>query len=154
MSAARDGSLTVLYALVGDIRRVRIPEPGHPRFADDLWQHTCFELFARRKGLEAYFELNCAPSAEWALYAFDRYREGMRRVEGALARRIAVRRRDDALDLDVTIAASAVGMTPPLSVGVSAVIEETDGTYSFWALAHPSDKPDFHHPDAFMLHLT
>lgn len=142
------------YALAGDIRGVRIPELGNPRFADDLWQHTCFELFARPDGVDSYYELNCSPSAEWAIYRFDRYRAGMRRVEGALARRIAVRRSEDALEVDVTIAASAIGLEPPMLAGVAAVIEETDGTYSYWALAHPADKPDFHHPDGFTLHLT
>lgn len=34
-------------------------------------------------------------------------------------------------------------------VGLSAVIEEAEGTRSYWALAHPADKPDFHHPDSF-----
>jgi hypothetical protein len=153
VSVGRDGSLTVAYALAGDTSRVRIPELRTSSVADELWQHTCFELFARADRSDAYWELKCAPSAQWVLYAFDRDREGMRRVEGALARRIAVRRRDDALELDVTIAASTLGMNPPLSVGVSAVIEETDGTYSYWALVHPADKPDFHHPDALALHL-
>lgn len=34
-------------------------------------------------------------------------------------------------------------------VGISAVIEKTDGTKSYWALAHPEGKPDFHHPACF-----
>ncbi len=34
-------------------------------------------------------------------------------------------------------------------IGISAVIEETDGTKSYWALAHPPGKPDFHHPACF-----
>ena len=38
--------------------------------------------------------------------------------------------------------------------GVSAVIEETDGTKSYWALAHPPGPPDFHHPDCFLLELS
>ena len=37
--------------------------------------------------------------------------------------------------------------------GVSAVIEEADGTKSFWALAHPPGGPDFHHPACFTLEL-
>lgn len=37
--------------------------------------------------------------------------------------------------------------------GVSAVIEEADGTKSFWALRHPPGRPDFHHPDCFQLEL-
>jgi len=38
-------------------------------------------------------------------------------------------------------------------LGLSAVIEEADGTKSFWALAHPPGRPDFHHPDCFALTL-
>jgi len=36
---------------------------------------------------------------------------------------------------------------------ITAVIEEADGTKSYWALAHPAEKPDFHHPDGFVLEL-
>lgn len=36
---------------------------------------------------------------------------------------------------------------------ISAVIEEADGTKSYWALRHPPGKPDFHHPDCFALEL-
>jgi hypothetical protein len=40
-------------------------------------------------------------------------------------------------------------------LGLSAVLEETDGTRSFWALAHPDErKPDFHHPDCFAAQLA
>ena len=34
-------------------------------------------------------------------------------------------------------------------LGLAAVIEETSGRKSYWALAHPPGKPDFHHPDCF-----
>ena len=39
-------------------------------------------------------------------------------------------------------------------LGLSAVLEEKDGTKSYWALAHPhGDKPDFHDPACFAAHL-
>jgi len=38
-------------------------------------------------------------------------------------------------------------------LGISAVIEEADGTKSYWALAHPDGKPDFHAPAGFVLAL-
>ena len=38
-------------------------------------------------------------------------------------------------------------------VGVSAVIEETNGRKSYWALTHPPGKADFHHVDGFALVL-
>jgi hypothetical protein len=37
--------------------------------------------------------------------------------------------------------------------GLAAVIEETSGRRSFWALAHPPGKPDFHHADCFTLEV-
>jgi hypothetical protein len=33
------------------------------------------------------------------------------------------------------------------------VIETTEGVVAYWALAHPSDKPDFHHPETMTLAL-
>ena len=33
----------------------------------------------------------------------------------------------------------------PWRLGLSAVIEETAGRKSYWALAHPGGRPDFHH---------
>jgi hypothetical protein len=39
-------------------------------------------------------------------------------------------------------------------VGISAIVEEVDGSKSYWALAHPEGKPDFHHADCFTLELV
>jgi hypothetical protein len=41
----------------------------------------------------------------------------------------------------------------PWSLGLSAVIEETSGRRSYWALAHPPGDADFHHSDCFVLEL-
>ena len=39
-------------------------------------------------------------------------------------------------------------------LGLSAVLEEKDGTKSYWALAHPlEEKPDFHDPGCFAARL-
>jgi hypothetical protein len=60
------------------------------------------------------------------------------------------------MDATSDSAALAARLTLPSGarrLGLSAVIEATDGTISYWALAHPSDKPDFHHPDSFVLEL-
>jgi len=39
-------------------------------------------------------------------------------------------------------------------LGLSAVIEETSGRKSYWALAHPPGKADFHHADCFTHELS
>jgi hypothetical protein len=55
-------------------------------------------------------------------------------------------------DLDLS---SAPGLTDEWAwqTGLSAVVETKDGGISYWALAHPPGKPDFHHPDSFALTL-
>ncbi|HEV2079655.1 MAG TPA: DOMON-like domain-containing protein [Allosphingosinicella sp.] len=126
--------------------------------ADKLWETTCFELFLQPAGGPAYFEFNFSPSTEWAAYAFDAYRSGMRNVDLVLDPHVE---RDPelepeessvrfALDADVDLAAIPRG---PLRMGLAAVIEEKSGRKSYWALAHPAAKPDFHHPDSFALQL-
>ena len=41
----------------------------------------------------------------------------------------------------------------PAVLRVGFFIEDIDGGISYWALAHPAGKPDFHHPDSFALIL-
>lgn len=40
---------------------------------------------------------------------------------------------------------------PFRELAITAVIEESDGTKSYWALAHPAGKPDFHAAESFAL---
>lgn len=129
-----------------------VPDPVSPARADGLWQRTCCELFLNPEGSEGYFEFNLSPSGQWAAYAFDGYRLGMRDLALPVAPHIAVEQQGDALRLQADVDLTAI---PPgrLCINLTAVIEETDGTKSYWALAHPSEKPDFHHPDGFVLEL-
>ena len=39
-------------------------------------------------------------------------------------------------------------------LGLSALIEDTSGHKSYWALAHPSGQADFHHSDCFAYELA
>lgn len=144
------GLLTAGYVIVGDIDRLRIPQPRAPRFAEDLWRHTCCEIFVARHGGAAYHEFNFSPSGEWAAYAFTRYRKGEPLTDAALNPRIETRKAAGRLELDAWIACDPGAIL----LGLSAVIEERDGSLSYWALKHPPGKPDFHHPDAFALELA
>lgn len=65
--------------------------------------------------------------------------------------------RETLLELTASLDLSEISALSPNEmwrVGLSAVIEETDGTKSYWALRHPPGKPDFHHPDCFALELA
>src|ERR1700722_4230711 len=73
--------LTVQYFVTGDIRALLLPLPSGPGRANELWRHTCFEIFLRKPADDAYCEFNFAPSLQWAAYRFDGYRCGMRDLE-------------------------------------------------------------------------
>lgn len=130
---------------------LHLPKPADPERADELWRTTCFELFAKPMGGEAYFEFNFSPSFRWAAYVFDGYRTGMREFPSHDPE-IAI---NPSLMETFFLAVESMPELPNLAMrlGFSAVIEELDGTKSYWALAHPPGKPDFHHPDCFVLDL-
>jgi hypothetical protein len=139
-------TLVLAYRVRGRIAGVALASPAAPLFTDGLWRTTCLEAFLKPEGGEGYRELNFAPSGAWAAYAFAGYRDGMAPLEIATPR-IEVRRDDDAFELDVTLDR----LPPPgrCRLALSAVIEETSGAKSYWALAHPDGRPDFHHAASF-----
>lgn len=152
--AAR-AEIKMTYRLDGDISRIRVPAPGIPRFATDLWRHTCFEAFMAVDGEPDYHEFNFAPSREWTVYAFSGYRDGAPFASEMMNPCIAIRSDDRRLELDATIrlnGLSANHLRAPLRLGLSAVIE-ADDELSYWALRHPADKPDFHDANGFALLL-
>ena len=131
---------------------VVIPEWRSPARADGLWKSTCFEVFFRVPGLESYYEFNFSPSCLWAAYAFDGYRAGMRDLELAVTPHIEFDP-DRPLELGVDLDLSDTPNVAMLA-SISAVIEEQDGTMSYWAIAHPpGGTPDFHHADCFVIEI-
>lgn len=140
--------LSLRFVLSGDLERLAIPSAAASLRTDGLWKHTCFEAFVGGPD-GAYAEFNIAPSTAWAAYAFDGYRQGMRPLNIA-APEIAMTRSADQLEVAVVLPLSMAG---PRQLGLTAVIEDQAGRTSYWALAHPTERPDFHHPDGFVLRI-
>lgn len=152
MSTAQGDSLGLVFVLECHLSALRIPAPRPSRRADGLWRHTCFEVFAMAEKGPGYRELNLSPSGEWGLYDFRGYRDGVK-LETELAPEIAVRRTPSGLELDAQIDRGLLPQGRRLRLVLSAVLEDTDGVLSYWALQHPPGRPDFHHPDAFAVQL-
>ena len=149
--------LKLVYRINGAPNRFQVPALRQPRRADGLWQHTCFEAFIKESGSSDYYEFNFSPSGEWASYAFRSYRDGGRFDDDSMDPAISVNIDADCLLLNATIGLdrfAAIRSATRLLIGLSAVIEASDGSLSYWALRHPSGKPDFHHPDSFALELA
>jgi hypothetical protein len=143
--------LHLRYTLRGELNRLRIPKAKPSCQTDELWRHTCFEAFLRVDTGVAYHELNVAPSTEWALYAFNDYRRGMKPVHVAQPPPIRVDRDDYSLTVYVQLDLKV--LPPSRALALAAVIEGDDGRLSYWALKHPAAKPDFHHADGFVLEI-
>ena len=155
----RLGSAAILrvdYRVVADPgdtpQAIRLPAPAAaPARRDGLWQHTCLEAFVADGDSQAYWELNLAPSGDWALYRFTGYRAGQESPpEEALP--FTITRRADGLALQLhwplpTELASAA----ELRLGIAAVMEQRNGALSYWALHHPGPQADFHRRDGFSL---
>ena len=140
--ATRTGQILQLrFELSGDTAGLRVAA-GRGR-TDGLWRSTCFEVFVGRTG-DGYLEYNFAPSGAWAAYGFECYREGM----GPIAVAPITSWDGAALDAEVSVPTSG-----DWRINLTAVIEERDGTKSYWALAHPEGPPDFHDPACFVLEV-
>lgn len=146
--------LTLSFIVTGNISELRIPPVAAPARSDELWRHTCFEAFVRASGVD-YYEFNFAPTRQWAAYQFSGYRSGKCLAE-VRAPAIEVQLGANRYTLDASLQLDSL---PRLSgeaswyLGLSAVIVERSGRVSYWALVHPSVKPDFHHASSFACEL-
>jgi hypothetical protein len=174
------GRLELDYTLWGDVNDIALPAPaGAPGRRDELWRHSCCEVFARpgmgapegkpsgkpyderydERYDEPYFEWNFSPSGDWAAYAFAAYRESRVDLQHSQPACHSRQPRPDALVL--TAAANLPDAPPRTSprtspgwrLNIAAVVEDRAGALSYWALSHPRAYPDFHDRAAFTLTL-
>jgi hypothetical protein len=151
------GKLSLRYRVSGNIGDIRLPGVTASTRKDELWRHTCFEAFLRAPDGGVYYELNFAPSTQWAAYRFDGYRSGMHIAGEIDAPHIETRSDGACYELLAGLALNRVTALPgdrDWRLGISAVIEEANGNTSYWALVHPPGKPDFHHDDGFACTLA
>jgi hypothetical protein len=133
--------------------RVVFPSFAGKGRADELWKTTCFEFFLQLPGSEGYTELNLSPSERWAAYDFTSYRAGMSEHPLPHEPTYSVRVGQSMAIFDAAVPIAGLPALP-WSYGLSAVIEEEGGNLSYWAIAHPEGKPDFHAPACFAAELA
>jgi hypothetical protein len=142
----------IWFGIGAPASRFLIPTSDDPQRKDELWKTTCFEAFLRAEGETGYNEWNFSPSGDWAAYSFTGRREGMANTDVGSPPYIRMENNLTWWTLGATIAIEA---DKSWQFSLSAVIEEKDGTKSYWALHHPlPDEPDFHHPDCFVARLA
>lgn len=156
---AKRGRLELLYQLGADLPKLQIPAPAAAQRTEELWRHTCFEAFLAPPSKSQYLEFNFSPSGAWAAYRFEGYREGMAPLEWGAPPVVDCRISDHSLELRAVLDLGWLDLVWPeglgaLRLGLTAVIEDRSGGLSYWALAHVSEKPDFHRAESFVAALT
>ena len=154
---AGDGALKLDYRLRAPRRALAMPPQTNPGRQDGLWRHSCCEAFIALPGETAYREFNFSPSGAWALYDFtdERVPLPLPEVEGqGGAPGVQCERRRHAWRLGARIPADLLpkrSSGAALLLGLAVVVEDRWGDLTYWALAHPCPKPDFHHPGGRVL---
>ncbi len=138
------------YQVDADEGALLLPNMAQPVRTDNLWQHSCFEIFLREADQEEYYEYNFSPSSQWAAYQFTSYRTGMQNIAMPSAPQIDIDAGSEYFGLDSVIELPAALANKTMQFNITCVIEHADGTKSYWALAHAKDAPDFHDRDCFI----
>ena len=150
-------TLTIHYSLTGEIETILLPKPSnHPSRKNDLWMATCFEFFLSIPGQPSYWEFNMSPSGDWNVYHMEAYRRVRFREETLIQwLPFSVRREAEGILLNASVDLYPIISTGnPIQVGITSVIQATDGHETYWALAHPNLQADFHLRESFILDLA
>jgi hypothetical protein len=166
-----DFSFVLSGRVPADIESLVMPKVREPllrKRQDELWKSTCLEVFVASVDRDSYLEINLSPSGDWNVYAFDKYRAGMRpasdphppmlRVEpsvsgDSLTWHGALRLQELGRTVDLAGELSEILSSPGLVTGATAVLEYKSGEREYWALAHAGKQPDFHLRESFRLPL-
>lgn len=150
------GGLALSYIVYGNIRELHLPPMTASARGDELWQHTCLEAFVGTAVDGPYYEFNFSPSTQWAAYRFSSHRNGMRVATEIGAPRINAQSAPERYTLEASLKLDGLSLARDVTwrLGLAAITEDTRGGKSYWALAHPPAKPDFHHFDCFALEFS
>lgn len=122
---------------------------------DGLWVTTCFEFFLALPDDPRYWEFNLSPSGDWNVYHMDAYRRVGFREETSIQRlQIEVRNEAGCISLNADVDLSPlIPEGQPIQLGFASIIQTIDKHETYWALAHPDSKADFHIRDCFLIRL-
>lgn len=137
----REDHLLLKYSLSGDISEVSLDGSE----CEELWRHTCFELFIRDREGSGYEEINCAPDGRFTRTWLSDYRE----VHSVKEFHPLPKMRSGSIggfeceiyffDLDVS----------NREISVAVITADQSGTRRFWGVNHFGETPDFHHEENF-----
>ena len=151
----KDQLLSIEYQLFGDLNAISINPPANPPSRQfHLWAATCFEFFIGIPGDANYWEFNLSPSGNWAVFALDDYRQGLRDELSFSSLPFKVDRYPNYITLSLELGMSELILAEQdLEMSVTAVIKSSQNELSYWAITHNGKEADFHLRDSFVINL-
>ena len=146
--------LKIEYKLKGALQIIIPKQSDSPTRQYDLWEHTCLEFFLGLKDSTRYWEFNLSPAKHWNVFHFLNYRQNIAEEMAFNSLPFKVLLENDSLLLNLEVNLDKI-ISPEsdLEVGITTVVEDRQQQLSYWALTHPTKKPDFHHRDSFIIEL-
>lgn len=147
-----------VFSVRGPLQNIVIPKPSKtPTRIEGLYRTTCFEVFAANEKGE-YLEWNFSPSGDWCVFSFQSYRARCPDKAGPesfsnLHFKASEKEMTLSVDLKLDAIKEALKSKGSLKIGCTAVIEFLDKKLEYYALKHPSEKPDFHDAKGFLIEL-
>jgi hypothetical protein len=156
-------TLQATFKVTGPIPDLSLPvEVAEKRMTrnQELWRHSCFEIFASPPGSDRYFEWNLTSSLEWGHFEFQNYRvasgDALSLESGIETLKFSITASN--LELNVTLELEkfpelfeAVRSHQKIKLGLTCILENKKGERSYWALTHSEGKADFHRAESFTL---
>ena len=149
-----ENRLSIRYVVTGETDFTLLPKPAEfPVRKHELWRTTCFEFFIAIKNQPRYWEFNMSPSGNWNVYAMDAYRQVNMREELAFMQLpFEFQKTNKEIFLDISLNLNPI-LQPgdALEIGITTVVQTTNGNETYWALAHPGQHADFHLRESFLI---
>jgi hypothetical protein len=151
----KDRMLSIEYQLFGDLNAISIAPPAStPSRQFHLWEATCFEFFIGIPGDANYWEFNLSPSGDWAVFALDDYRQGLRDELAFTSLPFKVDRYPNYITLSLEFDLSELILAEQdLEMSVTTVIKSSQDELSYWAISHSGKEADFHLRDSFSIEM-
>jgi hypothetical protein len=132
---------SVSFKLVESSIRPNYPEQSpEPTYKEGLWESTCLEVFEFDEKSTSYVEWNFSPSQDWAFFAFSEYRKKNKKFEARSPLSWSWSHESKQRNLDLKLPRCFEESTLQLT----GVIDWGAKGIDYFALKHPTAKPDFH----------
>jgi hypothetical protein len=151
----KGNDLLIEYQLFGDLNAISIDPPAStPSRQFHLWETTCFEFFIGIPGDRNYWEFNLSPSGDWAVFALDDYRQGLRDELAFTSLPFKVDLYPNYITLSLEFDLSELILAEQdLEMSVTTVIKSSQNELSYWAIKHSGKEADFHLRDSCIINL-